>query len=91
MKLSRRLLGNTTAFALMAPLAHAQTDYPNKSIRFVVSYAAGGGTDGLVRIVAKSSPGNSLEMTSPDELRIHMQEKLKVSAEPIKSIDLKLD
>ena len=45
--------------ALVAPvLAHAQAPdaaagYPTQPIRFVVPYSAGGGTDVIVRIVAK--------------------------------------
>ncbi len=39
------------ALALAAPLCRAADDYPGKSIRFVVPFPAGGGTDGLARIL----------------------------------------
>lgn len=35
-----------------APLAQAQDSFPNRSIRWIVPYAAGGGTDAVARIVA---------------------------------------
>ena len=38
---------------LMAPLASAQTDYPNRAITMVVPFAAGGATDVIGRIVAE--------------------------------------
>ncbi|MEN9888250.1 MAG: hypothetical protein RL559_287 [Pseudomonadota bacterium] len=54
MKLTRKLFCSVVALALAAPMVQAQSDYPNKPIRIVVPYAAGGGTDALARIVAKS-------------------------------------
>ncbi len=54
MKLNRRLLTAALATALCAPAAFAQADYPNKPIRIVVPYAAGGGTDAIARVVAKA-------------------------------------
>ncbi len=39
------------AIAFTAPLCMAAEDYPSKSIRFVVPFPAGGGTDGLARIL----------------------------------------
>jgi tripartite-type tricarboxylate transporter receptor subunit TctC len=39
-------------FALAFPLAHAQSDYPNKPIRLVIGYAAGGPTDAVGRVYA---------------------------------------
>lgn len=37
--------------ALVAPQAKAQSDYPNRVIRFVVGFAAGGGNDIFARLV----------------------------------------
>ena len=50
----RRLLvaGAACAAALALPV-HAQTDYPNKPIKFIVPYAAGGLPDTVARIVAQ--------------------------------------
>ena len=43
------------ALAIYASLAvgHAQTDYPNKPIKFVVGYSTGGPTDVIARLVAQ--------------------------------------
>jgi tripartite-type tricarboxylate transporter receptor subunit TctC len=41
-----------TVTALFAPGAHAQSTFPDKSIRMVVPYNAGGGTDVLARAIA---------------------------------------
>jgi tripartite-type tricarboxylate transporter receptor subunit TctC len=51
--LSRRLLcsGLLVGFALAATCAEAQ-QYPTRSIRLLVPYAAGGGTDAIARLVA---------------------------------------
>jgi tripartite-type tricarboxylate transporter receptor subunit TctC len=50
--LSRRLLGLAIASSLIAPLAaHAQA-WPNKPVRWVVAYPAGGGSDFLARQLA---------------------------------------
>lgn len=54
MKLSRRLFAVAMASALGTPCAFAQADYPNKPVRIVVPYAAGGGTDAIARVVAKA-------------------------------------
>jgi tripartite-type tricarboxylate transporter receptor subunit TctC len=39
------------ALALAAPLARAQSDYPNKPIRVVVTFPPGGSADGVVRLL----------------------------------------
>ena len=42
------------AFALIAAApAHAQSDYPNKTIRIIVGFAAGGGNDIFARLVGQ--------------------------------------
>ena len=40
------------AIAAAAPAAHAQTNYPNKPIRWIIPYASGGGTDVIARPIA---------------------------------------
>jgi tripartite-type tricarboxylate transporter receptor subunit TctC len=51
--LSRRLLGMALASALMAPaIVQAQQAWPNKPVRWVVAYPAGGGSDFLARQLA---------------------------------------
>jgi tripartite-type tricarboxylate transporter receptor subunit TctC len=45
------LLALALTAATVAP-AHAQTDYPNKPIRFIVGFAAGGGNDIFARAIA---------------------------------------
>ena len=45
----------TCALALAAPLASAQS-YPNKPIRLLVGYAAGGGVDAMARMLALRLP-----------------------------------
>lgn len=52
--LSRRSL-LAAALALSAPLAQAQ-GFPNKPIRIMVGYAAGGGVDSLARMLAQRLP-----------------------------------
>ena len=53
-KTRRMLLFGTRAARspLQAPPAHAQTEYPNKVIRMIVGFAAGGGNDIFARLVA---------------------------------------
>ncbi len=41
------------AFVTMTPVALAQTDYPNKPIRLIVPFPAGGSTDIVGRVVAQ--------------------------------------
>lgn len=54
MPIIRRSLLTGLALALAAPALQAQADYPQRAVRLVVPYAAGGGTDVLVRVVAKA-------------------------------------
>lgn len=54
MKLIRQLLCSVLTLTMAIPTVYAQADYPNKPIRIVVPYAAGGGTDVLSRVVAKN-------------------------------------
>jgi tripartite-type tricarboxylate transporter receptor subunit TctC len=52
--LSRRAaLAVAASLALAAPFAHAQQNYPNKPIRLLVGYSAGGGVDALSRMLAQ--------------------------------------
>ncbi|MEJ5992227.1 tripartite tricarboxylate transporter substrate-binding protein [Ramlibacter sp. PS3R-8] len=52
--LSRRAaLVAVASLALAAPFAHAQQAYPNKPIRLMVGYSAGGGVDALSRMLAQ--------------------------------------
>ena len=44
------------ALAAAAPLAVAQADYPNKPIRLLVGYNAGGGVDALARMLSSRLP-----------------------------------
>jgi tripartite-type tricarboxylate transporter receptor subunit TctC len=48
----RRLIAAASSLALPA-IAHAQTDWPNRPVRIIIPYAAGGGTDFTVRNVAE--------------------------------------
>src|SRR4029434_10131880 len=41
------------AFPLFASVVHVESAYPNKSIKFVVPYAAGGFPDTVARIIAQ--------------------------------------
>jgi len=49
--MERLLTPLIVAIAFAAPLCMAAEDYPNKAIRFIVPFPAGGGTDGLARIL----------------------------------------
>ena len=42
--------------AAAAPMARAQADFPNKPIRLMVGYAAGGGVDALARMLSARLP-----------------------------------
>ena len=55
MALRRTLLSSLAACAataLLAPLAHAQGDYPSRPIRLIVPFGAGGSTDMVARLLA---------------------------------------
>ncbi len=54
-KPTRRTL-RAAALALAAPLASAQSDYPNKPVRLLVGYSAGGGVDALARMLSTRLP-----------------------------------
>lgn len=51
----RALLGLALAGALAAPAAHAQA-FPNKPIRLLVGYSAGGGVDAMARLLSARLP-----------------------------------
>jgi tripartite-type tricarboxylate transporter receptor subunit TctC len=53
MNLGLANLGLASAFAATAVPAFAQT-YPEKSVKLIVPYAAGGGTDAIARLVAQA-------------------------------------
>lgn len=59
---ARRNLLSALALAASWPAAFAQAAYPNKPIKLVVAYAAGGGTDVAARIVAE---GLARELKQP--------------------------
>lgn len=50
----RLLAALAAGFAVsLAPAAHAQSDYPNRPVKLVVGFGAGGSTDIVARIVAR--------------------------------------
>jgi tripartite-type tricarboxylate transporter receptor subunit TctC len=57
-----RRLALTIAFIAAASMngaAPAQTDYPNRPIRFIVGFAAGGGNDIFARLVVQKFQQNT--------------------------------
>nr|WP_314071735.1 tripartite tricarboxylate transporter substrate binding protein [uncultured Roseococcus sp.] len=53
MSVSRRSLGLLGASALAAPPAWAQQGFPNRPVRLIVPYPAGGATDVIARLIAE--------------------------------------
>lgn len=51
--LRRSLIAALLGPALLAPLAHAQTDYPTKSVTLITAFAPGSGPDATLRMVAE--------------------------------------
>jgi tripartite-type tricarboxylate transporter receptor subunit TctC len=51
----RAALAGAALLALSATAAHAQSDYPNKPVRLIVPFAAGGGGDNLARSVSQAA------------------------------------
>ena len=49
---SANIFSATLLSAIILTAAHGQTTYPNRSIRVVVPFAAGGPTDAAMRIIA---------------------------------------
>jgi tripartite-type tricarboxylate transporter receptor subunit TctC len=54
MKLNRRQALLSTAAAIAAPASFAQAGWPNKTIRIVVPYPAGGSSDIIARMISNS-------------------------------------
>jgi tripartite-type tricarboxylate transporter receptor subunit TctC len=53
--ISRRAVLAGAALLALSAAAHAQSDYPNKPVRLVVPFAAGGGGDNLARSVSQAA------------------------------------
>lgn len=51
--ISKLLAGAVFTATIMSAQAHSADDYPNRTLRLVVPYAAGGGTDVIARQVAR--------------------------------------
>jgi tripartite-type tricarboxylate transporter receptor subunit TctC len=52
----REFLSLVTAATAWPVMARAQADYPNRTVRIVIGFGAGGGTDTVARIVAQKLP-----------------------------------
>jgi tripartite-type tricarboxylate transporter receptor subunit TctC len=61
MKINSGLIACVMAavLALTAGAAHAQTDFPNRAIHFIVGFAAGGGNDIFARLVVQKFQENT--------------------------------
>lgn len=53
-RLSRRALGGVATAAILMGSARAQDNWPNRPIRWIVPYAAGGGSDFLARLLGQA-------------------------------------
>jgi tripartite-type tricarboxylate transporter receptor subunit TctC len=53
MNLKTALAAASLAGLALLPVAHAQSDYPNKPVKLIVGFAPGGSTDIVARIVAQ--------------------------------------
>lgn len=51
MKRRRLLLGSLAGMTVPLPAVHAQSAWPSKPVRFIVPFAAGGGTDTVSRLI----------------------------------------
>jgi len=60
--MTRLLSSFFIAAAALSPLAHAESDYPNKPITLVVPYPAGGANDAVARLVGQKM-GEALKQT----------------------------
>jgi tripartite-type tricarboxylate transporter receptor subunit TctC len=59
MKFRSLLACLSLALALLTGAAHAQSDYPSRTIRFLVGFAAGGGNDIFARLVVQKFQQNT--------------------------------
>jgi len=51
MKMIRAAIAAVVALGVLAVASHAQDGYPNRPVRMIIPYPAGGSTDGLARII----------------------------------------
>jgi tripartite-type tricarboxylate transporter receptor subunit TctC len=60
--------GITVLLCLMAACAHAQTTYPDRPIRFLISTAPGGGTDAIGRVIADALQASLKQPVVPENV-----------------------